>query len=311
MLNNDAVTLEEITDIWIDIAGDLKTPVDRKMFGRLNIALDDYIEEKESMSDEDDDEDDEDMQGLNITSHYIYPFVAFLPTLSFSSTSLLSYYAPNSYPPLSFLPTLGIDIYDPSLDPRTFFDEESLVEITNFFTAHADDGGSLTTGKLSYSAFLHWDDILAMKEEELLTDDDLADAWEEAADGGLSINYDRFLRLNVRLDLLMDDNFDDEEGDEDDDDEFSEDAESFYRSEFVKMTGNAASTMTQATLLEWKEVKDLIEDGVVTKKQITKMFESIPKAKDGSTKASEGISQDAFVEFNGMLDELLERLAGK
>ena len=271
MLNNDAVTMEEITSIWIDITGDLNTPVDRKLFGRLNIALDDYIEEKESMSDEDngDAEDEWDLQ----------------------------------------------EIYDPNIDPKTFFDEESLNQLTNYFIAHADDGGNLTTGKFSYASFLAWEDIMEMKEEECVTDDDLTDVWREAANGELWINYDRFLRLNVHLDLFLDDDFSDDEGDDDDD------AESFYRSEFITMTGNAGSTMSLATLLEWKEIKDLIEDGVVTQTQITKMFESTPKAKNGATSqpknagaspgaASEGISQDAFVELNGMLDELLERLAG-
>ena len=286
MLNNDAVTMDEITNIWIEITGDLNTPVDRKLFGRLNIALDDYIEEKEESMDDDgnnvdeEEDDDDDVEE---------------------------------------------DIYDPKVDPRLFYDEESLVEITKFFTTHADNGGSLTNGKLSYSTFLEWDDILALKNEGPLDDDDINMAWGMASNGELLINYDQFLRLNVQLDLIMDE-YEEEEEEGNDDDDDDEDAESFYRSEFITMTGNAGSTMTLSMLLEWKEIKDLIEDGVVTKKQITKMFESIPKAKGsltdgtsgkskkatstGTGTSSEGISQDAFVEFNGMLDEVLEQLAG-
>lgn len=53
IINEEVLTLEEVTDIWRQIVGDLDAKVDRAVFGRLNRALDDAIEAK------DDDEDSE------------------------------------------------------------------------------------------------------------------------------------------------------------------------------------------------------------------------------------------------------------
>lgn len=53
IINEEVLTLEEVTDIWRQIVGDLDAKVDRTVFGRLNRALDDAIEAK------DDDEDSE------------------------------------------------------------------------------------------------------------------------------------------------------------------------------------------------------------------------------------------------------------
>ena len=52
IINEEILTLEEVTDIWRQIVGDLDVKVDRTAFGRLNRALDDAIEAKEEDEDE-------------------------------------------------------------------------------------------------------------------------------------------------------------------------------------------------------------------------------------------------------------------
>jgi len=44
MINEEIFTVEEITNIWRDVVGDLDSKVDRITFGRLNRALDDAID---------------------------------------------------------------------------------------------------------------------------------------------------------------------------------------------------------------------------------------------------------------------------
>jgi hypothetical protein len=142
------------------------------------------------------------------------------------------------------------------------------------------------------------------------------------------INYDQFLRLNVRLDLLMDEiEAKNEENkkksssaiaaDEkvdlnsyDSNDESSNsgnkiDAESFYRSEFNKIT-SGGSLMRLDMLLSWKEISDLIADGSVSEKQITRLFDSMPKEPMGLPSTIFGITETTFINFNNMLDVLLD-----
>jgi hypothetical protein len=59
-------------------------------------------------------------------------------------------------------------------------------------------------------------------------------------------------------------------------------------------------------LLEWKEVRELIDEGVITEKQISKMFDGMPKEPMGIPATTVGFAEDTFVAFNGMLDVLLD-----
>lgn len=51
MMTSEVLDMEEITEIWRSIAGDLNKSVDRKLFGKLNVALDDFIDAKEEAYD--------------------------------------------------------------------------------------------------------------------------------------------------------------------------------------------------------------------------------------------------------------------
>ena len=51
MMTSEVLDMEEITEIWRSVAGDLNKSVDRKLFGKLNVALDDFIDAKEEAFD--------------------------------------------------------------------------------------------------------------------------------------------------------------------------------------------------------------------------------------------------------------------
>ena len=86
------------------------------------------------------------------------------------------------------------------VDPSTVFDKESLEDITSFFVKSA--GGK--QGHLSYAKLRNWEDVQAMFENGLITEEALQRAWREVARGAATIGYDGFLQLNVRLERLMD-----------------------------------------------------------------------------------------------------------
>jgi len=142
----------------------------------------------------------------------------------------------------------------------------------------------------------------------LLSSSQLKNVWNEASSGKSVINYDTFLRLNVKLDLLLDEVEDKSSiGTKDVISKSEEEVnvEAFYRAEFSRIT-NGGKLMRLDMLLEWEDINELIVDGSVTEKQIVKMFEGLPKEPMGIPSTTFGITQDTFVAFNGMLDVVLD-----
>ena len=122
-----------------------------------------------------------------------------------------------------------------------------------------------------------------MISEGALTTTALADTWEIASSGKPSINFDTFLRFNVELDLIMDKIDASKSTTETQLSESAtpvigpavseaKDAEQFYRTEFSKITGGGR-LMRFDMLVGWKDIKELIDDGVVKSSQIERMFE--------------------------------------
>ena len=254
ILNEKVLTSEEITDIWRLVAGDLNSKISRKLFGKLNLFLDDKIETKNDEFDVDDDDES------------------------------------------------NVSIWSKDFDPKTVFDGDSLVEITNFFSSNVDSDGNI-----SYVKFLAWPDIQELLNDKSLSITQLKMVWDEASSGRNVINYDIFLRLNVNLDLLIDElEIKSTKGNKNMINKIEEvDAEAFYRREFSRIT-NKGTLMRLDMLLEWEDINELVVDGSVTEKQIIKMFEGLPKEPMGIPPTGFGITQDTFVAFNGMLDIVLD-----
>ena len=272
MMNNDIITMEEVSDIWRKTAGDLNTSIDRKMFGKVNAMLDEKIDQFEKVDGSDDnDNDDDDIIDLS-----------------------------------------GVNIWEEAFKPLSVFDDESIQEMNAFFE------DSSVKGLLSKSTFVSWSYIQDVLADGSLSLSDIANAWSEAitGTGNEEIDYDRFIRLNVKLDMMMDQaesaastpakpsnsKVSTDQGDKDD-------AEAFYRREFKKVT-QGSPLMRLDMLLEWSEIKELLADKVVTAKQIEKMFDGLPKEPMGIPATAFGIAENTFVAFNGMLDVLLDAAGG-
>jgi hypothetical protein len=321
MMNNGVVTMEEITAAWRQVAGDLNKSIDRKLFGQLNASLDDLIDTKEVGESPAGVEDVDAIAAADASSDSDSEGEGDLDDLE------------------------DVDVWDPSFDPMSVFDNEALAEITDFFIVAA--GGM--DGKIGFKAIANWDDIKSILSEGVLTEEALKSVWAEASRGKAAIDYDTFIRFNVRLDLVMDDLEAEAEAEEvraqasapvavagnvanksvDSGNAADGDAEAFYRSEFKEVTGGGR-LMRLDMLLEWKEISELIADGVIGEKQIIKMFEGMPKEPMGLPATSYGISgqlqrhynlivyfssavliyfpcaENTFVAFNGMLDVLLD-----
>lgn len=263
MMTEEALSMEEISQIWRDVAGDLNTPIDRATFSILNNALDDAIDAKEEEGGEGGDD-------VDLTD---------------------------------------VDVWSPDFDPTEVFEPEMLEEITSFFIK------SSPRGQLTFSKFLEWEELSDMFSEGL-TKEALQRLWTQACSKGKgvssissgepapSINLDSFIRLNVALDLLLDD-LEQQGSSTKSSSSAAASAESFYRSEFRRMVGGG-SLLRLDMLLEWKEMAELIDDKVVTEKQIEAMWEGLPKEPMGIPATTVGITENTFVAFNAMLDNMLD-----
>ena len=206
--------MEEITQIWRDTVGDLNTSIDRKTFGKINLALDDAIETKELAQEE--------------TGAAGDPRNSTPPAAS-------SHPAPTSSSIDSSLDTetidvTNLDVWGPEFDPMTAFDSTNIEEITAYFVKAA---GGLDK-MMNFDMFCEWEDVKELLDEQVMTPKILEATWKEATKGKAYISYDTFLRLNVKLDLVMDDLEAAEGGGGYSDKKEVEidEAESFYRSEF-------------------------------------------------------------------------------
>ena len=243
MINEEAITMEKITELWQEVAGDVNASLDRKGFYKINCLVDLYL-------DEDSGEDDE------------------ASVIGGEERMNEANDAPEN-------------VYTSSFDPRAVFDDESIAEIEEVFNKKAGPEGMVLREFLSWDEvkdimadkLVGMDDVLTLWDsaadfcgKDTLDLDtflrlnialdyvlDAAEAVVERGDGA-----------TVRTESAAVD-----------------DAESFYRQEFKKIATNGVVTLEG--LLSWGEIEDLLSDNAVTREQIAQMFNGMPKETAGET----------------------------
>ena len=112
MMNEGVLSMEEVTQIWRDNAGDLNASIDRALFGKINLAMDDAIETKEIAEEE---------GGASATAANAITPTSTTPTPSSSDT----------------IDVTNLDVWGASFDPISAFDPENMEEITAYFNKAA------------------------------------------------------------------------------------------------------------------------------------------------------------------------------
>eukprot|EP01041_Mallomonas_annulata_P009889 gene9889-20578_t len=287
MIKEEALTTEEISSIWTSIVGDKKSSMNRVQFGIFNNSLDDTIFEKEEAMNKAESETTEDNQNIENNDDSEDKVEIDLST---------------------------INIWDPDFNPATVFEEEVYNDISTYYRKNAVAGG------LSFAIFRAWEEIDELVKEGALSEQDLKSLWAEAPKNfkGL-IDFDTFVRLNVRMDVVMDEKEDmsrqviataskastPKPSPAGTTGKKANNAEQYYRQQFRDLT-NGGRLIRLDMLLEWPEISELIDEGAITTKQITKMFEGMPLEPMGIPSTEYGINEDSFVAFNGMLDVFID-----
>ena len=188
MMNEGVLSMEEITQIWRDNAGDLNASIDRKTFGKINIAMDEAIETKELAQEEE--EGDAMAGGAGNSASPAHSSAPAPTSSSFDSSSLET----------ETIDVTNLDVWGPEFDPMRAFNPENMEEITAYFKKAA---GGLDK-MMNFDMFCEWEDVKELLDEKVMTPEILEAIWNEAAKGEVLVSYDTFLRLNVKLDLVMD-----------------------------------------------------------------------------------------------------------
>lgn len=236
-----------------------------------------------------------------------------------------------------------LGMWDPEFDVKEYFGLDFLKYLKKFYDENADE----KNGLLSYSKFCQWQDIKQMLIDGELDETCLSELWAEAIQERNNrlpisddenknpkkgfkedssdvkngfINFEIFARMNVRLDVVLDE-IKEALGNLSDDD-----VEKYYQEEFENLSeGKELISFNQ--LLAWGEVQQLIKDGDLSTLKFNEMWDALPKRpldttnkrenkvenkikssnrKESSKKSTQldGIGFDAFSFFVTALDDL-------
>ena len=331
---------EEFQNIWQEVVGDIKTSkCNLEQFIEINRIIDDQFDE---------DEEDLDIDELN-------DLQSRLTSSTTSASDIDTINSHNTHNSDNDDNNDEIDdVWDPAFDPTTILNPEFLTYLNEYFTKYSSNN------QLNYNAFYNWQDIKDLLADGNIDNDILNNIWIESQERLIvtgidnkeeitakllkykekTVNCDTFLRMNIRLNDII------EEIDEAINNLNDEDYEQYYRTEYqslVTSTDTHTNLLTLKQLLSWQDLKDTMRDCNIKKQEIVDLWENslklqsftphhttgIPTAEtlknnkgfgrppSSTTGSSEkgaggevmGISEDEFVNFNFMLDEYLKAKA--
>jgi len=290
LLTDGLCTVEEIEELWVSGGGvkTLKDKVDFEGFVEINRRLDDlfeYVDERE-------DEENMSVEGEDDMADDIE------------------------------------DVYSPTFDPVDMLEPEFVGYLKQFFDGHARKSPPFG---LTFDVFAEWEDIKRMLSEGQVDSVVLKELWAEAIvettkhspdkikQTGKNIDFDTFLRLNMRLDQAMDELQEALEG------LSEEQVEQYYREEFAELTkgGGADALLGYEALMGWADMREMLSTGMLMEDQVAAMWDALPKqplpfkggskkkgfgnnSAIGADKLSTGINLDAFLALNQAFEDASE-----
>mmetsp|Transcript_13412 Transcript_13412/g.20111 ORF Transcript_13412/g.20111 Transcript_13412/m.20111 type:complete len:398 (+) Transcript_13412:26-1219(+) len=282
LFEDNLISMNDMQNLWQKYVGSMSNPINWSIFVKINQELDELLDE--DISEEETDESDS-------------------PT--------------------------EMDVWDPSIDSNTVFEKDFISYLHMFHSKYAN-----VNGLLSYQNFKDWKDISDLMEEGNVDATCLKEIWSEALlykyrssneeenesktinEFALTrnqniekymIDFDTFIRVNFRLEEVMEDI---QKALEDLSDE---DILGYYAKEFEALTGGE-SLLGFQSLFDWSVIQEVQESGQVSLQQLEMLWMALPKQPLGSfyrkkgfnnLQQSDGITLDAFVSFNNAMEDLM------
>lgn len=193
-----------------------------------------------------------------------------------------------------------------TFNPSSLFDEAALTELKSIFKQLT----STSSASLTLEAFQAWEEITELVADNTITTMEVQSLFTQATRflKKKTLNEDGFIRLNAALELLLETKEKVENADvklatnakpSTSDEEPVLTGEAFYRSEFLRITGGPDEKLTLPTLLEWDEVRSLLDEQALTQQQVTGVFNSLARG-------AGCLDEQGFLQFNDLLDLLLD-----
>jgi hypothetical protein len=146
--------------------------------------------------------------------------------------------------------------------------------------------------KVSVAAFMAWDDLKDMIEEEVVTKEQISDILAMAADSKKQLDFEQFYSVVTQLDEIAEDSI--EEGDDDDMDDEEELQE--YATELFDELRGKDKKVSVAAIMKMEDVTQLIKDKLMTKEQISEIV----------SEAADGKKQLDFEQFYEVVTQLAD-----
>ena len=230
-----------------------------------------------------------------------------------------------------------IDPWSAEFDPKEALEPEFVLHLEQFYNAHARKSPPFG---LSYDVFASWDEIKRMLAEGEVDSACLKELWAEAVTEtakafpdkmkqmGKNIDLDTFLRLNIRLDMILDELQEALESLSD------EQVEEYYRKEFDQMAtkggggvggggGEKPALLSYKALMDWADMREMLQSGMLVQEEVDAKWDALPRqplpsaaggASGGGSKGfgsssgkssrqSEGITLEAFLALNTAIED--------
>eukprot|EP01038_Epipyxis_sp_PR26KG_P005014 gene5014-7001_t len=286
LLSDDLISMKELKVLWKQAADPKTDSIGIKEFLALNRALDDMFEDAQ---------DDPDMEIEDDGGDFDAEYVQVNPW------------------------DLSITVDDLG------FESEFVSYLEAFFLENAEDDKSAQRATaydkfLSFAKFANWKDIKDILIEGRADDTCLKEVWEEALkykqniaeiEGGTSgqnsivldsnINFDIFLRMNYRLNEMLDDI----QGALDmlTDDEL----ESYYSDEFERLVSSQyPDFLSYDQLLLWEDVQHILQSNGLRRTELEDIWYALPKKT--FNKSEEGIDKQTFILLNNEISRRISEV---
>jgi hypothetical protein len=234
LLHDGYCEVEDVRKAWKEVVGSFTRSLDLKKFIEINRVLDGLVDSESGIDDDLDDFSPIDEQSIEFKDGQFTKS----PTDSAREQDLIvddgsfdmssdmdSDVDVDSEAVAGMITSLeDLDPWDPSLDPKQVFDDEFIFYLKDFFDSHALKSGAMA-GLLVYDKFCSWSDMKQLMKEGQMDMNCLKDLWMEAlmeyqskrsvaANNGKAstrraslqdgMDLDTFLRMNIRLDMMLD-----------------------------------------------------------------------------------------------------------
>lgn len=171
------------------------------------------------------------------------------------------------------------DIWSKDTLITELFDTKFLLYLKKFYDSHREEDG------VSYTTFAEWRDVRDMLDAEEVDSACLKQVWAEALvergdiKGNGIVTFDTFVRINARLEEIIEDMATAQSSD-------SKELDAFHRRVFFEVT-RGEPVMSFGEFLSCEPVKAILERDLITQLQLERMWRVLPKEPLGSYFASE------------------------